>query len=95
MEKKKITKRGLARKCKQWEELTEWNCHGECIEDIARYFGLKSTLKIFKAVNTIHNEMGCLPVALADFRYEQFCGMFDLIKAYYGEDIAQRVRKCC
>ena len=95
MERKKITERGLARKCKHWSELTEWNCHGECMEDIARYFGLKSTYRIFKNINAIHCEMGCLPTQLVDFRYEQFLHMFELIKIAYGDDIAQRVRKCC
>lgn len=95
MEKKKITKKGLAAKCRHWEKLTDWNCHGECMEDIARYFGLKSTCKIFKSINAIHEELGCMPHELAEFRYDQFCLMFGLIRENYGEDVAQRVRKCC
>ena len=94
MEKRKFTEKQLSTKCEHWEQLTDWNNHGECMLDIAKFFKLDTFAGVFKHINEIHNLLGSLPYTLFEFRYMQYKKMLECIRIAYGDEIALRVRKC-
>ena len=87
-------------KLDEWAEMTENNCHSECLADIASYFADELKNPAFDLVayelNRIraeHNERGHLTTDLRIERNAANEELERLISEEYGADVLQAVRK--
>ena len=91
---KNVIKKGLKHTQKIYDEMTDWNEHGEAIRLICEYFKEDKLINVMEHINALHDLYGHLPKALGDLRnevweeislkyYEHFKGID--IKKYQNE----------
>lgn len=74
-------------------ELTETNCHGEALEEIAEYFDYTQLKRAFEHINALHLIMGYLDHPIADLRRRFTEQLFAKIKTDHGEETALLIKK--
>ena len=67
---KKIIEKGLKHTQKIYDEMTDWNEHGEAIRLICEYFKQDKLIETMEHINALHDIYGHLPKALGDLRNE-------------------------
>lgn len=98
MEKAKyMAPRGLAKKAEEWNEMTERNAHGECLQSIADYFAyvcpgpekaeFMTAFELLKTINDEHRRRGYLSQIMMGTRIVLMNGIYRLISELYGEDV--------
>ena len=81
----------IAQLCEKIEQLTCNNCHTEAKIEIAKFFGYTNFVKIFQAIETIHNAEGHLSGEICDYRTRKGKELIECIKINHGAEIAQKV----
>lgn len=84
---------GFAKFIKQISDLTDHNNHGEARLLIAKYFKFPKYVKIFTAINMLHDLDGSMEVDLQKYREYKLKEMYFLIEKKYGDEIKNRVYK--
>lgn len=67
---KDIIKQGKEETLKKYEDLTEWNAHGEAIRLMCEYFKEEKLINIMEHINALHDIYGHLPRPLGQLRDE-------------------------
>ena len=52
----------------KYDDLTEWNAHGDAIQLICEYYNNKKAVAIMEHINALHDIYGHLPIALWKLR---------------------------
>lgn len=78
----KIIKQGKKAVKVKYDELTDWNAHGEAIRLLCEYFGRDLDIKKMEHINTLHTLYGELTPELAKMRDEIWSNISNL---YYKE----------
>ena len=75
-------------------ELTETNCHGEALEEVAAFFRDVQLANAFNAINTLHLTIGYLDSPIAELRKRFSDMLFERIERKHGEEIRKAVYNC-
>lgn len=89
----KIDLPGFAAFLKEVAELTKSNNHSEARLLIAKYFKFTKYVKIFTAINLLHELDGSMELDLQKYRESKLKEMYYHIQKKYGDDIKNKVYK--
>lgn len=79
---KDIISQGKEAVKKEYDELTDWNCHGDALQLLCEYFKQYNLVEIMKHINALHDLYGHLPIQLYELREE----VWDKIRERYYKE---------
>lgn len=100
-------KKELKRALPKWRDLTEWNRHGELLEEIAYFFAFycrddgdndkltsfKELYFMLRQLNGMHRMLGKLSWPLATIRNTIDDEMMKLVKEHFGQEVLDLVKE--